>query len=282
MKGFKATDVKFSAGNALALGKAADLAYRSATVVKSTAAKWGMTANFFSGDVGIADTQAFVAKDASIVIVAFRGTETKEPKDFLTDADFAQVAVRPGGALRGLVHAGFQQALDAVWPSVEAAIRTACDANQTVWVTGHSLGAALATLATARLCAAGTNVSGLYTFGSPRAGNHDYAACFGKLAGARTFRFVNHRDIVPRVPPETFGKFSYKHVGQVEYFDKDGNLSGGPTIWDEIKDALSDLDWDSIMAGNPSRTQLLAKIKEPLGDHAMARYLEKLTALAKG
>lgn len=281
MNGFRATDVKFNGANALWLGKAAELAYKGPTVVANTAAAWGMTAKFLRDDVHLVDTQAFVARDASIVVVAFRGTETKQPRDFLTDADFVQLPAHPAGVLKGLVHMGFQEALDAIWPAVDAAIKKARDANQTLWLTGHSLGAALATLATARLCAASVDVSGLYTFGSPRVGNRDFAACFEKLAGDRTFRFVDHRDIVARAPPETFlGKFTYKHVGQVKYFDRDGNLSGGPSIWDQIKEAFSDLDWDRITAGNPNREQFLALVKEPLEDHAMARYLQKLAKIA--
>jgi triacylglycerol lipase len=282
MQGFDAKDVKFGAAHALALGRAADLAYRQGAAVRDGAAKWGLSAQFLSAKVGLADTQAFVAKDAEVVIVAFRGTETDQPKDFLTDAKFDEDPVRPAGVLQGRVHEGFQEALDAAWPAVEDSIRAARDGAQTLWITGHSLGAALATLAAARLAAGGASVNGLYTYGSPRVGDRAFAACFGKLLGARTFRFVNHRDIVPRVPPETLGELQYKHVGQVKYFDRDGNLSDGPSIWEEIKEAFQDLDWTKLVAGNPTRDDLLDALKAPLEDHAMARYLEKLVKLANG
>jgi triacylglycerol lipase len=280
MNGFQAKSAAFSAANAVWLGRAAQLAYSGAAAVKTTTAKWGMTSQFVSAKVGICDTQAFVAREQAIVVVAFRGTETDQPEDFLCDAKFDEDPVRPAGAVKGRVHKGFQEALDAAWPAVDAAIKTARDANQTLWLTGHSLGAGLATLAAARLSAAGTNVSGLYTFGSPRTGDRDFAASLVKLAGGRMFRFVNHRDIVTRVPPEKIGALTYKHVGEVKYFNADGDLSGGPTIWEEIKDALSNLDWDAITSGHPNREQLLAKIKEPLEDHAMARYMEKLSKIA--
>jgi len=280
MKGFHTKDTLYSPANAVWLGRAAQLAYSGAAEVATTAAKWEMTAKFVSAKVGLSDTQAFVAGDARIVVVAFRGTETGQPEDFLSDAKFDEDPVRPAGALKGRVHKGFQEALDAAWPAVDAAIKAVRNANQSLWLTGHSLGAGLATLATARLCAAGTKVSGLYTFGSPRTGDREFAASLVTLAGGRMFRFVNHRDIVTRVPPEKIGALTYKHVGDVKYFSADGDLSGGPSRWEEIKDALSNLDWDAITSGHPNREQLLAKIKEPLEDHAMARYIEKLTKLA--
>ena len=63
------------------------------------------------------------------------------------------------------VHRGFNAALKSVWTDVVAEIRRLRTNNQTIWVTDHSLGGALATLAAARLQLEDKiPVSGLYTF----------------------------------------------------------------------------------------------------------------------
>nr|WP_090580074.1 lipase family protein [Nitrosomonas sp. Nm58] len=84
------------------------------------------------------------------MLVAFRGTEPDDLKDWLTDAQFDLT----DGSIKNIknkVHRGFHEALNAAWPQLEGAIADLRTHNQAIWVTGHSLGAALATLAVARL-----------------------------------------------------------------------------------------------------------------------------------
>ncbi|MCX5893209.1 MAG: lipase family protein, partial [Deltaproteobacteria bacterium] len=91
------------------------------------------------------------------------------------------------------MHRGFQAALDEVWERLHDYLEGKENARRTVWFTGHSLGAALATLAASRY----GKVRGLYTFGSPRVGDLDFKQAFL----VPTYRFVNHDDLVTRVPP---------------------------------------------------------------------------------
>jgi hypothetical protein len=74
-----------------------------------------------------------------------------------------------------------------------------------VWLSGHSLGGALATLAAAHI--GQDAVQGLYTYGCPRVGD---AAFAGKLPARSHYRFVHRDDWVPTVPPEFLG---YVHAG---------------------------------------------------------------------
>ncbi|KAJ9529583.1 hypothetical protein QJQ45_013902 [Haematococcus lacustris] len=85
-------------------------------------------------------------------------------------------------------------------------------AGRRLWVTGHSLGGAMATLTALGLKRQGYNVAGLYTFGSPRVGNAGFSRLF-RDAGlwTRSYRFVNEDDAVPQVPLTVMG---YAHVGQ--------------------------------------------------------------------
>ena len=95
-----------------------------------------------------------------IILVAFRGTEAV--KDFITDANVDLIA----GPLRGEVHEGLSEALTPVWGTIKQTIANFRGAGgKSLWFTGYSLGAGLATLAVARLLNKGDPVDGLYTFG---------------------------------------------------------------------------------------------------------------------
>jgi hypothetical protein len=83
-------------------------------------------------------------------------------------------------------------------------------------VTGHSLGAALATLAAVDLLP-----DKLITFGSPRVGDANLAGWFNQIA---VHRFVNCCDVVGRVPPE---RFDAEHFSQL--FDELGLSSFAST-----------------------------------------------------
>src|SRR6185436_8028300 len=125
-------------------------------------------------------------------IVAFRGTQTHEPLDWITDAKFLPVG-GPGGF--GLIHQGFHRALDAVFPQLLAAIERLRDNGQNLWFTGHSLGGALALLAAWRVKVESQDkhwAQGIYTFGQPSIGDMVFARKYDDLLQSRTFRFVNH------------------------------------------------------------------------------------------
>lgn len=154
--------------------------------------------------VNIADTQGFVCKrsaatEPAYLVIAFRGTE-KKVSDWLTDANCVP---RVEGKER--VHTGFWKAIGAnedagTGETVEAKVRriiddATSDGPLPVFITGHSLGGALALLAT-KLVA--SNVDGAcYTFGAPRVANYEY---FSRVK-TPVYRIVNSSDIVPRVPP---------------------------------------------------------------------------------
>ncbi|MCK7478059.1 MAG: lipase family protein [Candidatus Moduliflexus flocculans] len=65
------------------------------------------------------------------------------------------------------VHRGFKSALEEVWDDLFPYLKALQGRGCRIWMTGHSLGAALATLAADRY----GEVQGVYTFGSPRVGN---------------------------------------------------------------------------------------------------------------
>ena len=199
---FRPTASSFDLCNAWWLADAALLAYvREEVRVRGALERAGLT------DVVLVErdaTYCFVARAADFAIVSFRGTDVGESRHLEADAKFWHAAWE-GGAR---VHAGFKKALDRVWDELAGLLT----GPGPVWFTGHSLGAALATLASDRH----GRGQGLYTFGSPRVGNRKFRDRFATPA----YRFVNNNDAVTELPPAG----AYAHVGALKFLDHDGRL----------------------------------------------------------
>src|SRR5205823_8259206 len=94
----------------------------------------------------------------------------------------------------GRVHRGFSSVLRHTWDRVETVLEAARD--KPLFLTGHSMGGALAVLTACRLAKAGRPPVATYTFGAPRVG--DPAFCAGYALP--TYRVVNRLDLVPELP----------------------------------------------------------------------------------
>ena len=240
--------------NALFLGEAARLAYQEEADVETTLDSWKMRkVKFFDCN----ETQAYLTQNNEACILAFRGTQPDKVADWLKDLDATQI---PGPS--GKVHRGFWLALNDVWDDISKTLK-ANRGPRTLWVTGHSLGGALAVLAATRLRMSGQTVNGLYTYGQPRVGDDKFCQNFDKGMGAVTFRFVNYKDIVPRVPLPTM---QYGDLGKFQYFNEQQWL---PTT-----------TWADVLLHSLGTT--VKEMLELVGveDHRMENYIPKLQALA--
>jgi hypothetical protein len=205
----------FSLPNAWWLAEASTLVYADEAYVKQRFSKAGLKRIKFFNRSG---TQCFIASNSRFAIVAFRGSEIWKRKDRFEPgqmiADFkTNIDIRLSDWIRGgRVHNGFKTALDDVWEEILPEIQNLEDQGIKIWVTGHSLGAALATLAAGRL----QDVQGLYTFGSPRVGDQGFQGSFRPNA----FRVVNGNDVVASVP----AKNPYRHVGALKLIDSKGGI----------------------------------------------------------
>lgn len=145
-------------------------------------------------------TQAFLVEAISeprFAALVFRGTE-ENFRDWLTNLKTFPTQIATPDVR---VHDGFEEAIDAVWSSVSRELaRLKCP----VFYAGHSLGAALATIAASR-----RPPNAVYTFGSPRVGNEAFAEMLRPVA---LYRIVDDTDIVTTLPPEELG---FTHVGEL-------------------------------------------------------------------
>ena len=186
---------------------------------------------------------AFVAYDsAARTYLAIRGSETAA--DWWEDADVSQVTYDGIVSNFGLVHAGFLDIYTVEYsgweysvPSLQSTIlSTIANLGYTptaLYVTGHSLGAGLSTLAVPDIANNSVLAHGKtpilhYTLASPRVGDPEFAYNFNFQTAATTFRIFNTEDIVPYGPPPVLPDSDYEHVGTgvsftAQYDTTDGN-----------------------------------------------------------
>ena len=211
--GFQYNATSFNLINAWWLMEVSTLVYADEDFVRSQFRKTGLQeVKFFDKQ----STQCYVANNEKFAIVAFRGSEIWKKKekfdpkkviaDLMVNVDIWLTDWQQGGK----VHRGFKKALDEVWPDLLPRIIKLHSKGRKIWVTGHSLGGALATLFAGRY----GNVHGVYIFGSPRVGDDVFKENFRQ----KIYRIVNNDDIVPRVPP----RGAYVHVGELKFIDGDG------------------------------------------------------------
>ena len=109
-------------------------------------------------------------------------------------------------------------------------------------VTGHSLGAALATLfVMENWDKKKFDVSTICTFASPRVGNTEFARTFNQLP-LTSWRIVNSLDIVPKVPMNVPMFFDYEHVDSPCEFSSGEQVKWNPVCWHSMKTYLHQLD----------------------------------------
>jgi len=204
---FDPSAVAFNLGNALWLAELSRLVYRHDIEEEIDCPQPGRSA--FLLRVGLrqlrffnswkTDTQAMLVKSMSapaFAVLAFRGTE-QNLKDFIVDLE---IGIPPLLHDCARMHEGFQTALESVWIDIQAELS---NLECPLFYTGHSLGAALATIAASR-----RPPDAVYTFGSPRVGNDIF---IDALSDIPIYRVVDCDDVVSFLPPELLG---FRHVGK--------------------------------------------------------------------
>lgn len=201
---------------------------------------------YFDGE----GTQAYLAGHNDFAVLAFRGTQ-KDFRDIWTDLKIRKYQ-NPDGTR---THRGFERALGFIRDDIEKAVAK-LDPDLPLYITGHSLGGALAAIATLQL--AGDDVAACYTFGAPRVGNEE----FSRTIKVPIYRVVNASDIVARVPLILMG---YRHVGDVRYLNRSGLLIYSPN-------SFSTFLWFGA--------NFILSWRSTYRDHAILNYCNKLADFA--
>jgi surfactin synthase thioesterase subunit len=209
------------ARNALFLAQACNFAYFEPPLgVNSFRDELGLEARLIS----VGNTQVYVAQNDTVLVVAFRGSQAPNTLDGLKDwllTNASDYLILPEGqigtdfAAAGVgarFHRGFMEALHGIWEPLLASVTEATEASERpLWVTGHSLGGALALLAAWRLQRNFITVHEVVTFGAPMIGNEAAARAFEQEFASKIFRYVNLEDPVPLLPSISLVANTYAH-----------------------------------------------------------------------
>jgi hypothetical protein len=169
---------------------------------------------FFLSDDPL-DIWGFVTSLQGKTHIVFRGTQFTSAINFAQEwcEDALSLPLAPFG--KGHVHLGFHGAYKGLrQATIDAAAATGAAAANGKVITGHSLGAALATLCWADLG------GDLMTFAGPRVGDPTFGTA---LWDGQTVRVINAPDIVPDVPtdpPFRHGGFEQRVQGPGSALDR--------------------------------------------------------------
>lgn len=225
------------------LATCAGYAYSDARTVATMMARLGLPENRCVM-VGEYVDAMFICSTAFLVqskcgragILCYRGTEPVNFINWLTDADVNPEAVPfrfRGETATYSVHAGFYRNVRATRYAIGEKLRLAIDGKsileggareadvsklEVLYVTGHSLGAAMAAMFGVMMktnpdyADVERRIRAVYTFGQPMIGDPDFTGACGKAFGGTLFRFIHAHDVVAALPPKISGPFG--HFGE--------------------------------------------------------------------
>lgn len=262
--------------NAAALARIADISYLPESEAKPLfQSEVGLDARLISVD----NTQAYIAGNADHIVVAFRGTEGPTTIDGLKDwllTDAVNLLIVPTGRLGtdliaagvgARFHQGFVNAIGEIWDPVLAAVNEEVKKeDRPIWITGHSLGGALAMFASWLFTRKFVNIHQVYTFGAPMVGNARAIQAIDENFTNKVFRYVNAPDPVPLLPTISMLNNEFKHcqkeVALGERVDGMFNTFASKAVDGVLNLSLIDELWSFV--------------KERIGAHSMTSYLELL------
>jgi len=160
----------------------------------------------------ITDTQCYIFSNNSSLFVCFRGTSCLQ--DVKADLDISLLDINFGSSTCK-VHSGFYKQYISIADVLFKHILVNLHFNELI-ICGHSLGGALATLATLDLIHKLPNCNiQCITFGSPRVGNIDFVNLYNEKI-KKSYRIVNHKDPIQYFPLHHL----YNHVHSAICFKK--------------------------------------------------------------
>jgi triacylglycerol lipase len=272
------TSSQFSLHTCVKLAQVSQAAYSKAAEIEKMSRASGAD-DFHFIDCESSGTQCFIEWRGDEVTIAFRGTENIQ--DWITDAKFRRVPFREktadAPASKCQVHRGFLGAFASVKKQILAVLEPKWFEAE-IFVTGHSLGGALAILCARYLQRKSFWVKSVYTFGQPRVGNASFAHAYDFNLRDKTFRVVNEEDIVPRLPfwsPHFCGtKFQsgYRHCGTEIFLDAFGDMQIDLPFWRKIPSDIYGLAMAMDIV-----TPFTSTGSVPIKKHFMASYIERLS-----
>ena len=207
-------------------------------------------------------SQAILVEHDQFLCMAFRGTD--EIRDWFDNID-----IQKRSELFGVFHEGFWEATQDIWAKIyRDYLHAYKEDRRPLFLTGHSLGGAMATIAAAKMVHEDIPFTSVYTFGQPRAMDRETGRKFNTECKDRFYRFCNDKDIVTRIPARLGG---YTHVGQVVYIDNDMKMHLGIGRWQQFINTVEGTVDTFVAKGFEAG---MKSIGEVIQDHDMKNYVQ--------
>lgn len=265
---------------------AARLAYYDATLVDQVAVGFWQFQETRSFQQGSAET--FIASVDDIALLVFRGTDSI--RDWIADAKVLATE-RVYGGTKCKIHRGFFGEYSDLADEVRQCLRSI--APHRLFLAGHSLGGAMAVVATAELQAE-FEVTALHTFGQPAVGRDGFVEHLDGLLGDSYLRVVNDDDVIAQVPPTYRHAGKLIHLGHGEYANTESPArSHSATRTGSASETMSEDEFAVIQdrlngRRSPSDTgttelgqEAIEGILPSFLDHRIDQYVAKLETLSR-
>jgi len=269
-------DSAFDDKTAYWMARLSRMAYRDLPgICRETKIFWGdPKVTFFENRES--ETQACILEYTDKALVGFRGTEPGQIKDWITDFRFFKTSYKDhkihGGFLGSLkslldvprVHTSYleKKAFDdgSLVPETFAEKIKEIAADRPLFITGHSLGGALSSVAALYFkLEYGLDTHAIYTFGQPKIGGSELIEFFKSSICSNVFIHVNDEDVVPKVP---LRMMKFVHFPITHPYDSDGQLITDPALVKKFQKRI-----DKGISAFP-------KLLEGVGDHSMIAYTD--------
>lgn len=171
------------------MAKLSHLAYQKTVDAEDSFAELGFQKTTANRDSSLS---GYVVSTDRIAVIIFRGTEN--PFDW-----FFNLNALTDNTPNGPIHRGFYRGYLSLRPEIRKILAKV--KAERVWVTGHSLGGAMALACALDLVEdKQIQLEGLVTFGQPLLASEELASLIDQALYGKYARFVNEQDIVARVP----------------------------------------------------------------------------------
>ena len=209
-----------------------------------------------------------------VAIVCYRGTEPANLGNWLGDTDVGSSTIDVGGAPL-IVHAGFYRNVRATrWPILQQ-LHAAAPTLEALYVTGHSLGGAMAALFAVGLAGHEEHrilrekLRAVYTFGQPLTVGGPLPDAAAGVAG-KLYRHIHARDVIPCVPPSVWGHL--EHFGH-EFHYADGEWRRRDSVTVQMAN-FRDVSRSVAAMFAPARKRIAARYT--MHDHGPHHYISAL------
>jgi triacylglycerol lipase len=235
--------------------------------------------------VSVDNTQVYVGGNDDSIVIAFRGSEAPGSLDGFKDwllTNAKNFLVLPEGragtdfvaaGVGARFHRGFIEALEEIWTPFFSEVKALhTKKKRPVWVTGHSLGGALALLSAWRLQRQFIPIHQVYTFGAPMIGNDAAKQAYAKVFPNKVFRFIDERDMVPLLPTVSLLSNEYQHcMAEVLLKAASADAASAGIVQDLAKKTQ-----DGILSATLA-DELWGRMRSGVECHLMGNYLARIS-----